>query len=496
MNDRLFRTVIGAVLSLVAVSLALAATSTADLDSLRDKAENGNAIAQYNLGLIYADADEPAHDLIQAYVWLSRAAQNGARGRQLEIVAERLNNAQLAEARRILGQPAVTPAAAPFTTVPLEGDAEVTRLREERAQLLTQLNQARASLEQLRRAGTGNTAELQKRVSIAETALANREVQIATLNAEITQLRSSGPSEREVALQNERDRLVTEATAAATELATLRAQSARNRDLVQQLESQSAAAREATVAFNRTQGELNAERARIASLTNQLTEQNNEADRLRTQVAELSDELTARAATSVDATQANDRIQDLLTQLASANLRIEELSGEVAALRKEARPAKDQVSALGLELYALRGQNATVRQPPEPASRATTTVATNNLSSAPSISVPPVSFQSTGRARPTRPAEAPATISFPPPTRTGNVVASLTISDGASTHSATPVNSTSGPRRHTIMPGESLSRIAQKYYGNGNLWPRILAANREAIPDPNILHVGTPIVIP
>ena len=46
------------------------------------------------------------------------------------------------------------------------------------------------------------------------------------------------------------------------------------------------------------------------------------------------------------------------------------------------------------------------------------------------------------------------------------------------------------------MPGETLSRIARDFYGDGNRWPEILAANRDVIPEPNFLRVGTPIVIP
>ena len=46
------------------------------------------------------------------------------------------------------------------------------------------------------------------------------------------------------------------------------------------------------------------------------------------------------------------------------------------------------------------------------------------------------------------------------------------------------------------MPGETLSGIARDFYGDGNRWPEILAANPDVIPNPNFLRVGTPIVIP
>lgn len=34
---------------------------------------------------------------------------------------------------------------------------------------------------------------------------------------------------------------------------------------------------------------------------------------------------------------------------------------------------------------------------------------------------------------------------------------------------------------HTVVSGDTLWRIAEKYYGNGAEWPRILEANSEVI---------------
>ena len=219
MNARHFRTVLGVALATLLTFPLSAATSAQGVESLRRKAEAGNAIAQYNLGLIYADATEPQHDLIEAYVWLSRAANNGARGRQLNLVAEQLTAQQRADANRRLGaapaaastvtaapprQPSTTTtttatpraASSPFASVPLEGDdAEISRLQRERDQLVRDLNSVRIELEQLRASGAGSQAELRKRVAIAETALDNRESEIANLNAQLTALRTGGRSQ-------------------------------------------------------------------------------------------------------------------------------------------------------------------------------------------------------------------------------------------------------------------------------------------------------------
>lgn len=55
------------------------------------------------------------------------------------------------------------------------------------------------------------------------------------------------------------------------------------------------------------------------------------------------------------------------------------------------------------------------------------------------------------------------------------------------------------PNGHTVVvkPGDTLSSLALHYYGNAMDWPRIYNANRYAIgTNPNLLHVGTKLVIP
>lgn len=49
---------------------------------------------------------------------------------------------------------------------------------------------------------------------------------------------------------------------------------------------------------------------------------------------------------------------------------------------------------------------------------------------------------------------------------------------------------------YTIASGDTLSKIAQKYYGNAMDYPRIFEANREVIKDPDLIFVGQKIRIP
>jgi nucleoid-associated protein YgaU len=49
---------------------------------------------------------------------------------------------------------------------------------------------------------------------------------------------------------------------------------------------------------------------------------------------------------------------------------------------------------------------------------------------------------------------------------------------------------------HIVCKGETLSTIAEKYYGNPAKWRKILTANRKSIAQPNILTPGTKLIIP
>jgi tetratricopeptide (TPR) repeat protein len=52
-------------------------------------------------------------------------------------------------------------------------------------------------------------------------------------------------------------------------------------------------------------------------------------------------------------------------------------------------------------------------------------------------------------------------------------------------------------RRHTVVKGDTLFNLAQKYYGNRSRWRDIFGANRDVLPSENApLKIGTEIKIP
>jgi hypothetical protein len=80
----------------------LFAAETDELASLRAKAEHGNALAQYNLGLAYAEGRQVPANPAEAFAWLSLASENGATGKALDSLLGNISDAQLAEGRRRL----------------------------------------------------------------------------------------------------------------------------------------------------------------------------------------------------------------------------------------------------------------------------------------------------------------------------------------------------------------------------------------------------------
>jgi 5'-nucleotidase len=56
---------------------------------------------------------------------------------------------------------------------------------------------------------------------------------------------------------------------------------------------------------------------------------------------------------------------------------------------------------------------------------------------------------------------------------------------------------TEQPQRiHVVQKGDTLSSISAKYYGSARQWRKIVAANRDNLPDPNRLIPGSRLLIP
>ncbi len=49
---------------------------------------------------------------------------------------------------------------------------------------------------------------------------------------------------------------------------------------------------------------------------------------------------------------------------------------------------------------------------------------------------------------------------------------------------------------YTVVSGDSLSRIAKRFYGDANQWRRIFEANQDKIKNPDLIHPGQVLRIP
>jgi nucleoid-associated protein YgaU len=76
---------------------------------------------------------------------------------------------------------------------------------------------------------------------------------------------------------------------------------------------------------------------------------------------------------------------------------------------------------------------------------------------------------------------------------TGSTAGSADFSDvsGGSSSTASRAGTT-----YTVKAGDSLSKIAKHFYGDGGKWKTIHAANADKIPNPDLIHPGLQLTIP
>ena len=64
------------------------------------------------------------------------------------------------------------------------------------------------------------------------------------------------------------------------------------------------------------------------------------------------------------------------------------------------------------------------------------------------------------------------------------------VTGGSSTTAPT------GGTTYIVKSGDSLSKIAKHFYGDGSKWKKIHAANSDKIPNPDLIHPGLQLTIP
>ncbi|MFL5599223.1 MAG: LysM peptidoglycan-binding domain-containing protein [Gemmatimonadaceae bacterium] len=76
------------------------------------------------------------------------------------------------------------------------------------------------------------------------------------------------------------------------------------------------------------------------------------------------------------------------------------------------------------------------------------------------------------------------------PTGGGETADFSDVKAGGSSTAAT------GGTTYTVKSGDSLSKIAKRFYGSASKWTKIHAANADKIPNPDLIHPGLQLTIP
>ena len=71
-------------------------------------------------------------------------------------------------------------------------------------------------------------------------------------------------------------------------------------------------------------------------------------------------------------------------------------------------------------------------------------------------------------------------------------------SGGSSTAPAVPqpTGTTGSGKTYVVVKGDSLSKIAQREYGDANKWRMIYEANKDLINDPDLIYPGQELKVP
>jgi nucleoid-associated protein YgaU len=540
---------------------------------LRSKAESGNAIAQYNLGLAYADPSEPIADPSEAFVWLTLAQEKGSNERALQALLERLTPAQLAEGRRrlearrtTLAQAAAVRESSPITpvsTVPsgpvavvtptvaaglppavaAATPAELAALQEEKRQLSAELAAAWRETEAAKAGSISKVAELNLLIAARDRTIAELQQRLATSSAPGAP--ATKPEDLRLA-ESARDQAQRELLAAAAEiraaneaLAGERAAAADVRRRVDALASEKAEAERRIVALQaelarqpgaaaevlRLQATVAARETEIAGLRQEVAQRSQAAEELQRRVASapVADDSSARLLAeteaklsaalrsfslqrdALDAAQAS--LNDLQAERAALTARVdvlktesEALAGEVGRLRTvaaetevrlqdhsqtkgeldTARAALARLEPAASEVIVLREQLRHAQQQNGSLALEIGQLRTRIAALAPA----PGSLLSP----PSRPGASPATsLAAPPPAP----VASVALPTAA----PAPARA-AGSRQHIVQSGDTLSKIAIRYYGDASKWDQIAEANRDIIANPDRLVVGASLRIP
>jgi hypothetical protein len=334
-----------------------------DVTALREKAERGNIIAQYNLGLAYAQGRQTAVDLPEAFVWLTLSSQGGSTGKALETLLSAMSSQQIAEGRRRLEElRRINPFLRPTTTTPTPAVAaggnvpaptvaptvvpqapatpsdearnlydQLEILAGEKRQLAAELAAARNQLEQLKSAPTSGAGAND---SGNATSAPAQQAELAALRSQLNEAQAELSARTEAAER---------AMARARQIESIAAE--RGRALADAQAEVSAARAEAASraaaasAAGNAQAALDRERSAHAETTRSLAE-------TRARLALATTEASRAAARSEEQASVVERTAVQAAELAAVRQESGQLREEVATLRSQLQTAEAERAQL------------------------------------------------------------------------------------------------------------------------------------------------------
>jgi len=80
--------------------------------------------------------------------------------------------------------------------------------------------------------------------------------------------------------------------------------------------------------------------------------------------------------------------------------------------------------------------------------------------------------------------------------RYADLTADITVDPSLPVPAAAGAGAPGGARVYEVVSGDSLSKIAKRFYGDAAKYPKIFEANRDQLKDPNVIQPGQTLKIP
>jgi nucleoid-associated protein YgaU len=77
-----------------------------------------------------------------------------------------------------------------------------------------------------------------------------------------------------------------------------------------------------------------------------------------------------------------------------------------------------------------------------------------------------------------------------------DLIADITVSEQQTMAAGAGTSQASSQDTYTVQPGDTLSKIAERYYGDASAYMRIFQANQGTLKDPNRISPGQQLIIP